>query len=78
MITMAIGSTSQFSGMCSRCCQTSTEMPKEEPSDTATVPTMTTAAIRLRVMPSMTMKIRATDAAIAIIRSYIAPSCMSL
>ncbi len=34
-------------------CQTSTDSPNDAPNDSATVPTMTSAAIKLRVMISM-------------------------
>ena len=64
--------------MCKMCCQSSTDSPKEEASETVTVPTMTAAATRLRVRPSMTMKIRHIDAVTAISRSYMEPSRMSL
>ncbi len=59
-------------------CQISTESPKEAPNDSATVPTMTNAATRLRVMIIMMSKIRLSAAIPAIMRSYLAPSWMSL
>ena len=60
------------------CCQINTDSPKDEPSDTVTVPTMTAEATTLRVMASMIMKIRHSAATAAIIRSYREPSRMSL
>ena len=59
-------------------CQTSTDRPNEAPNDSATVPTMTSAATRLRVMINMMSKIRLSAAIAAIIRSYLALSWMSL
>ena len=50
-------------------CQSSTDRPNEAPSDSATVPTMTIAAIKLRVMNSMIKKIRLSAANAAIMRS---------
>ncbi|BAX90252.1 hypothetical protein MSG_00085 [Mycobacterium shigaense] len=50
-------------------CQSSADGPNEAPSDSATVPTMTIAATRLRVMNSMIKKIRLNAAVAAIIRS---------
>ena len=43
-------------------CHTSTDRPNEAPSETATVPTMTIAAIRLRVMSIMISRIRLSEA----------------
>ncbi len=61
-----------------RCCQNRTDSPKDAPSDSTTVPTMTPAATRLRVMSSMMMKISVSAATPAVSRSYLLPSCMSL
>ena len=44
----------------------------------AAVPTMTSAATRARVRISMIMKISVSADTTAIIRSYLAPSAMSL
>ena len=60
------------------CCQNRTDSPKDAPSDSTTVPTMTPAATTLRVMSSMMMKISVGAATPAIIRSYSLPSCMPL
>ena len=60
------------------CCHTSTDSPNDAPSDSATVPTMTRAATRLRVTNTMMSRIRLSAAMPAIIRSYLAPSLMSL
>ncbi|COW08176.1 Uncharacterised protein [Mycobacterium tuberculosis] len=60
------------------CCQMRTDNPKAEPSERATVPTMTADATTLLVMPSMMMKIRQSDATTAIMTSYRVPSWMSL
>ena len=49
-----------------RCCQTSTESPNAPAYEKATVPGMTKAAIRLRVMNNMIKKI-STKAATATI-----------
>jgi len=73
-----IASTIQCSWIPRKYCQTSTESPKDAPNETATVPTMTRAAIRLRVMISMMMKIRHSDPIPAIHRSYFEPSIQSL
>ncbi|PQM44776.1 hypothetical protein C1Y40_05069 [Mycobacterium talmoniae] len=73
-----IASTSQCRSMPSRYCHTSTDSPNEAPSDSATVPTITAAATRLRVMMSMMMKIRHSDATPAISRSTLDPSRWSL
>ena len=43
-------------------CQISTDSPNEAPSDSATVPTMTSAATRLRVMNIITSRIRLSAA----------------
>ncbi len=59
-------------------CHTRTDSPNEAPSDRATVPTMTSAAIRLRVMIIMISRMRLSAAKATIIRSYLAPSWMSL
>ena len=55
-------------------CHTSTDNPNDAPSDSATVPTMTSAATRLRVMKTMISRMRLSAASAAIIRSYFAPS----
>ncbi len=47
----------------------STDSPNEAPSDSTTVPTMTADATTLRVMINMMMKISASAAMPAIIRS---------
>ena len=47
----------------------STESPKDAPSDSSTVPTMTADATTLRVMISMMAKINASAAIPAIIKS---------
>ncbi|CNG93914.1 Uncharacterised protein [Mycobacterium tuberculosis] len=52
-------------------CQTSTDSPKDAPRESNTVPTITRAAMKLRVMISMIMKIRQIAAIPAIIRSYL-------
>ena len=64
-----IASTIQCSGMPRMCCQISTDSPKDVPSDSATVPTMTAAATTLLVRISMMMKIRHSEASPAINRS---------
>src|SRR5215207_8218502 len=46
----------QYKSMPSRCCHTNTDRPNEAPNDNATVPTMTSAATRLRVMNNMIRK----------------------
>jgi hypothetical protein len=46
----ANGNVTQYNSTPSRCCQTNTDSPNEAPNDNATVPTMTSAATRLRVM----------------------------
>ena len=60
------------------CCQNSTDSPKEAPSESATVPTMTAAATKARVMISMMMKMRQSEEMPAITRSHLAPSAKSL
>src|SRR5258707_801745 len=55
-------------------CQSSTESPNDAPSESATVPTITRAATKLRVMTSMMIKMRQSEAIPAIKRSYFAPS----
>ena len=60
------------------CCQISTESPNDAPSDNTTVPTITTAAIRLLVNSTMIMKIRHSEAIPAINMSYFTPSARSL
>ena len=47
----------------------STESPNDAPSESSTVPTMTADATTLRVMISMMMKIRHSEAIPAISRS---------
>nr|CRL53988.1 hypothetical protein CPGR_01273 [Mycolicibacterium fortuitum subsp. fortuitum DSM 46621 = ATCC 6841 = JCM 6387] len=74
----AIAITIQCSSSPTRCCQISTDRPNEAPSDSTTVPTITAAATTLRVRISMMMKIRHSAAIPAIMRSQLAPSCMSL
>ena len=51
------------------CCHTRTDRPNDAPSDSTTVPTMTAAATRLRVMSNMMMKISDSAAMPAISRS---------
>ncbi|AUS49499.1 Uncharacterised protein [Mycobacterium tuberculosis] len=72
-----IASTSQCRWIARICCQSSTDSPKEAPSESATVPTMTAAAIKARVMISMMIKMRQRDEIAAIRRSHWAPSEMS-
>ena len=62
-----IGSTSQCRCSPIRCCHTSTERPNAPANEKATVPGITKAAIRLRVMNNMIRKI-STNAAIATMR----------
>ena len=50
-------------------CHTNTDSPNEAPNDSATVPTMTSAATRLRVMNIMISRIRLSAAMPAMIRS---------
>ena len=64
--------------MPNRSCQISTERPKDAAIELAAVPTMTSAATALRVSISMIMKISVSADTTAIIRSYLAPSGMSL
>ena len=59
-------------------CHSSTDSPNEAPSESATVPTMTSAATRLRVTNTMISRMRLSAEIAAIIRSYFAPSLMSL
>ena len=59
-------------------CQISTDSPNDVPSDNSTVPTMTAAATTARVINSMMMKIRHSEAIPAISRSKFEPCCMSL
>ncbi|CDO09044.1 hypothetical protein BN977_03864 [Mycolicibacterium cosmeticum] len=73
-----IASTSQCSGWPMMCCQISTDKPNDVPSESNTVPTITAAATTARVMISMMMKIRHSEAMPAIIRSYLDASAMSL
>ena len=65
----AIAITMKCSSIPITCCQTRTDSPKDAPSDSTTVPTMTAAATRLRVMSSMMMKISDSAAMPAISRS---------
>jgi hypothetical protein len=51
------------------CCQSRTDNPKDAPSESSTVPTITRAAMTARVMSSMTVKITQREATVAIIRS---------
>ncbi|CPT21209.1 Uncharacterised protein [Mycobacteroides abscessus subsp. abscessus] len=55
-----------------------TDRPNEAPNESATVPTMTSEATKLRVINSMIRKIKHNAEMPAIIRSYLAPSDMSL
>ena len=64
-----IASTIQCRGCPMMCCQMSTDRPNEVPSDSATVPTITAAAMTLRVSTSMMMKIRHSAPTPAINRS---------
>ena len=75
---IAIGITIQCSSIPRMCCQISTESPNDAPSDNTTVPTITTAAIRLLVNSTMIMKIRHSEAIPAINMSYFEPSARSL
>ncbi len=74
----ANASTTQYSWMPRMYCQTRTDSPNEAPNESATVPTITSAATRPRVMSIMINKIRLSAASPAIIRSYLAMSWMSL
>ena len=65
----AKASTTQYNSMPSMYCHSSTESPNEAPNDTATVPTITIAATRLRVMIIMINKIRLSEAIATISRS---------
>ena len=69
-----MASTIQYSSMPKMYCHTRTDSPKDAPNDSTTVPTMTNAATRLRVMKIMISRIRLSAAIAAIIRSYLAPS----
>ena len=75
---MASANTIQNRWIPKMSCQINTDSPNEAPNDSATVPTMTNAATMLRVMNIMTSRIRLSAAIPAIIRSYLAPSWMSL
>ena len=66
---IASASTIQYSWMPSRCCQINTDSPNEAPSDSTTVPTITSAATTLRVTNIMISRIRLTAAITTIIRS---------
>ena len=66
---MASASTIQYSSMPSRCCQISTDSPNEAPSDSTTVPTITSAATTLRVTNIMISRIRLAAAMTTMIRS---------
>ncbi|SHW51215.1 Uncharacterised protein [Mycobacteroides abscessus subsp. abscessus] len=59
-------------------CHSSTDKPKDAPSESATVPTITRAAMKLRVVMSMMMNTRQIAAIPAINRSYVEPSFQSL
>ena len=74
----ASANTIQYRSMPSSFSHTRTDRPNEAPSDSATVPTMTRAATRLRVMNIMMSRIRLSAAIPAISRSYLAPYWMSL
>jgi len=65
----AKASTTQYNSMPRRYCHTSTDSPNDAPSDSATVPTITMAATRLRVMIIMISKIRLSEAMVTISRS---------
>ncbi|SKW69614.1 Uncharacterised protein [Mycobacteroides abscessus subsp. abscessus] len=73
-----IASTTQLICMPQMCCHTRTDRPNDAPSESATVPTMTKAATRLRVINNMMMKMRHSAATPAIRRSYFDPSTSSL
>ena len=73
-----IGSTIQCNLMPRIYCQISTDSPNDAPNESATVPTMTSAATKLRVMMSMMMRIRQSAPTPAIKRSYLEPSRKSL
>ena len=75
---MASANTIQYNWIPKMSSQISTESPKEAPNDSATVPTITSAATKLRVMISMMSRIRLSAASATISRSYLAPSWMSL
>ena len=65
----ASGRITQYSWMPKMYCHTSTDRPNEAPNDSATVPTMTSAATMLRVMNIMISRIRLSAAMAAMIRS---------
>ena len=65
----AKANTTQYNSMPRMYCHTSTESPNEAPSDSATVPTITIAATRLRVMIIMINRIRLSEAIATISRS---------
>ena len=58
----AKGNITQYKSTPMRCCQTNTDRPNEAPNDNATVPTMTSAATRLRVMNIMISRMRLSEA----------------
>ena len=70
----ASGTMTQYSWMPKMYCHTRIDRPNDAPSDSATVPTMTSAATRLLVMKTMISRIRLIPDSAAIIRSYVAPS----
>ena len=64
-----IASTIQCSSIPIRCCQINTDSPNDAPSESNTVPTITADATTLRVMISMMMNIRQSEAIPAISKS---------
>ncbi|SHV41916.1 Uncharacterised protein [Mycobacteroides abscessus subsp. abscessus] len=72
-----IANTSQCSSIPRMFCQIRTDRPNAAPNERATVPTITSAATKLRVMINMIPKIRHSAAVAAINRSYLEPSTMS-
>src|SRR5271156_2601732 len=67
---IAIASTIQCSFIPRMYCQSNTESPNEAPSESSTVPTITTAATTLRVMISMMTKIRVAAAFLAGLNAF--------
>nr|CRL70929.1 hypothetical protein CPGR_00589 [Mycolicibacter nonchromogenicus] len=61
--------TSQCRLMPKMYCHSSTDSPNDAPSDASTVPTITTEAMKLRVISSMMMKMIASEVIPAISRS---------
>ncbi len=74
----ASGKMTQYNGMPKMYCHTTTDIPNDAASDSATVPTITSAATRLRVRNIMMSRMRPSEANAAISRSYFWPSAMSL